>query len=202
MNYKFNLRALLACIVAFALSACTGVADTRLARSAVRPPLTSLVILVDKDVIGGAFAAYRGSGRFLSGNRTGDLQDFMDNLRAGLLSEAAAAGIDADVEVVSLQSSRTLQPFFTTGKPLLTIRALSYTKLSRMLGKDDLGWNGDTSWDFSLMEKTATAAYAKTWVAGVKNENLNPALCGSYENCSRALASRVFVQMKKDGVVK
>lgn len=202
MNYKSAVRAFSVLIFTFVLTACTGVVDTRLVRSASKPPLTSLVILVDRDAIGGAFAAYKGSGRIPFTSKSGGLQDFIDNLQAGLLTEAETAGIDAVVEVVSLQSNRTLQEFFKTGKPLLTIRAVSYTRLVRTIGNDNLGWSGDSAWDFSLMEKTTAASYGKTWGAGVKNENLNPALCGYYVNCSRALANRIFVQMRKDGVVK
>jgi hypothetical protein len=193
-----RLAAVLA--VAAALAACTGMTETRLAAAPGRAPLSQLVVLIDKDVIGSAFAAYKGT--LPLGPKTGDFQGFIDHLVSGVQAEAQAAGIDATVEVVSARSRQASSVNTALGRPVLMIRATSFTTRKDAVGGRDLGWAGDTAWEFSLAERPATGPYAKTWVAGIKSENLNPTLCGNYDGCSKALAVKVFSQMRKDGVVR
>jgi hypothetical protein len=197
---KVTLTLFFVGVVTAALTACAGVTDTRLAPAPGRQPVTTLLVLVDKDVIHSAFAAYRGSIPF--GAKTGDYQGFIDNLVKGIQSEAAIAGVDASVSVVSLRALQGAPPIASRGKPVLTIRALSYVTRKETVSGRDLGWSGGTSWEFSLSEKNGSAPYARTWVAGIKIENLNPALCGSYDSCSKDLAQRIFAQMRSDGIVR
>lgn len=182
------------------LTGCTGITDTRMAPAAGRSPLSQLLVIVQTDTIGSAFAAYRGSVPFAS--KTGDWQGFTDHLVAGLKAEAAMAGIDATVELVSTKGLPAGPLPNARGWPVLTIRAVSYTARKEAVSGRDLGWSGDTAWDFSLSERPATGPYARVWAAGIKNENLNPALCGNYEGCSKALAGKVFAQMRKDGLIR
>jgi hypothetical protein len=186
--------------VAAALGACTGMTETRLPAAPGRAPVTQLVVLIDKDVIGSAFAAYQGTVPF--GAKTGDYQGFIDHLVSGVQSEAQAAGVEASVEVVSVKARRASTVNTSLGRPVLMIRATSFTTRKEVVGGRDLGWAGDTAWEFTLAEKPASGPYARTWAAGIKNENLNPTLCGNYESCSKALAGKVFSQMRKDGVVR
>lgn len=182
------------------LGACTGMTETRLAATPGRTPVTQLVVLIDKDVIGSAFAAYKGTVPF--GAKAGDYQGFIDHLVSGVQAEAQAAGVEASVEVVSVRARQASTVNTALGRPVLMIRATSFATRKDGVGGRDLGWAGDTAWEFSLAEKPATGSYARTWVAGIKNENLNPTLCGNYEHCGKALASKVFSQLRKDGVVR
>lgn len=187
-------------IGAAGLGGCTGMAETRVAGAPGRAPVSQLVVLIDKDVISSAFAAYKGTVPF--GAKTGDYLGFIEHLVAGVQTEAQAAGVEASVEVVSVRSRQVSSVNTALGRPVLMIRATSFTTRKETVGGRDLGWAGDTAWEFSLAEKPAAGPYAKTWVAGIKSENLNPTLCGNYENCSKALAGKVFAQMRKDGVVR
>lgn len=196
-----GLKSFCLCVGVLWMSGCTGVTETRLAASPNRAPITKkLVVLIDSDVIGAAFASYRGSVPFAS--RTANYQGFIDNLVASTHREAEVSGLDVKVEVLSLKTLRANAPFPSTGEPVLVIKALSFTRHVEVIGNHDLGWNGDTAWDFSLSEKVAGNPYKQTWAAGTKHENLNPFLCGSYGDCSKALVGRVFAQMRKDGVVR
>lgn len=187
-------------VAAVLVAGCTGIAETRLPAAPGRAPLNQLVVLIDRDVIGSAFASYKGA--MPLGAKTGDYQGFIDSLVSGVQTEAKAAGVDASFEVVSIKARQASSVLPALGKPVLMIRALSFTTRRDSVGGRDLGWAGDTAWEFSLAEKPAAGPYAKTWVAGIKNENLNPMLCGNYESCSKSLANKVFSQMRKDGVVR
>lgn len=179
---------------------CTGMAETKVAPPAGHAPLAQLAIVVDTDTIGAAFAAYQGSVPF--GAKSGDWQGFIDRLSAALREQATAAGVDATIDVVSMRALRTVPSSTLRGRPVLFVRAVTYTGRKEAIGGRDLGWSGDTNWEFSLSEKQGSAPYARIWLAGVQHENLNPALCGNYERCSPALASRVFDQLRKDGLVR
>ena len=199
-NHAFAyIRRLGLAIGAATLAACTGLPETKVAPAPGRAPLTSIHVLVDRDVIGAAFASYRGSVPF--GSRTGDYQGFMENLVAGIQAEAAAASITAQVDVVSLKAARAT-PVASRGRPVLTVKATSYTTRKEVVGGRDLGWSGDTAWEFSLAERKEGSNYQTAWVGVVKHENLNPALCGNYDRCSKALAERIFSQMRKDGLIR
>ncbi|MDO9359980.1 MAG: hypothetical protein Q7T70_13430 [Polaromonas sp.] len=195
------LQAFFFCVLAAWISGCTGVIETRLASRPDRAPLaTKLVVLIDSDVIGAAFASYRGTVPLAS--KSADYQGFIDNLKAGTIAEAKAAGIDAHVEVVSLKALRSGARFPSSGEPVLVMKALSFTRRLELIGNRDLGWSGDTAWDFSLSEKMTGSPYRQTWSATTQHENLNPFLCGNYADCSKALVSRVFSQMRKDGILR
>lgn len=185
---------------AIGLAGCTGMAETKMAAAPGRAPVSQLVVLIDKDVISSAFAAYKSAAPL--GARSADYQGFIDHLVSGVQTEAQAAGVEASVEVVSVRARQASSVNTALGQPVLMIRATSFTTRKEAVGGRDLGWAGDTAWDFSLAEKPASGPYAKTWAAGIKSENLNPTLCGNYENCSKALAGKVFAQLRKDGVVR
>jgi hypothetical protein len=201
-SFLRGLSGVLCCLGVLWMSACTGLTETRLAASPNRAPISkNLVVLIDTDVIGAAFASYRGTGPFSS--KSADYQGFIDNLTASTRTEAATAGIDAKVELVSLKTLRSgMARFPSSGEPVLVMKALSFTRRMEVIGNRDLGWNGDTAWDFSLSEKVAGSPYKQTWAATTKHENLNPSLCGGYGDCSKAMVSRVFALMRKDGVVR
>lgn len=192
-------RAVLACATALA-AGCTGMADTRQAPPPGHAALTQLAIVVDTDTIGAAFAAYQSAVPF--GAKSGDWQGFIDHLSASLREQARGAGIDATVDVVSMRALRVVPPSMSRGRPVLFVRALTFTRRVETVSGRDHGWGGDTAWEFALSEKQGSGPYARAWVAGVKNENLNPALCGDYSRCSAALAGRVFDQMRKDGLAR
>jgi hypothetical protein len=188
-------------LVLLGISGCTGVTETRMAATPNRAPISKkLVVLIDNDVISAAFSSYKGSVPFAS--KSADYQGFIDHLVASARSEAEAAGIDAKVEVISVKALRSGIPYPSSNQPVLVIKALSFTKRTEVIGNRDLGWNGDTAWDFSLFERVGGNAYKQTWSAVTKHENLNPFLCGNYGDCSKALVGRVFAQMRKDGVVR
>jgi hypothetical protein len=201
-SFLRKLSGVLCCLGLLSISGCTGLTETRVAASPNRAPVSKkLVVLIDTDVIGAAFASYRGTGPFSS--KSANYQGFIDNLITSTRTEAATAGVDAKVEVVSLKALSSRGALFpSSGDPVLVMKALSFTKRMEVIGNRDLGWNGDTAWDFSLSEKVAGSPYKQTWAATTKHENLNPTLCGGYGDCSKAMVSRVFAQMRKDGVVR
>lgn len=191
-------RALCCTLLAGVLAAgCAGTPQVRQAAPAGHPPLESVLVLVDTDVIGAAFAAYQGSVPF--GSRTGNWHGFITHLTEGLRAEARKSGIDAAVEAVSL---RAAPPVARGARAVLTVRASAFTRLKEFVGDRDLGWRGDTSWEFSLLERDANGRFATTWSAGLRHVNLNPALCGNYEGCSQSLAQQVFRQLRESGLAR
>ena len=182
------------------MAGCAGIAETRRPASPGRAPLSQLIVLIDRDVIGAAFASYKGAVSVVR-TKSGDDQAFIDHLVAGVQAEAQAAGVEASVEVVSVKARQAATLNTAFGRPVLMIRALSFAKGTDGEG-GRVGWTGDTSWDFSLAERPTSGAYAKTWAAGIAHEDLNPTRCGDYERCGKSLANKVFVQMRRDGVVR
>lgn len=190
---------LLCAAVLVAACAGTGAPQTRRALAAGHPPLSSVVMLVDTDTMGAAFAAYQGSLPFES--RTPDAHGFFTNFAQALREEANAAGLPAAVETVSLRAGAAQALRGHAGEPVLTLRATHYSTLREAVGGRNLGWRGDTTWDFSLAERAGTR-YDTTWSATLRNVNLNPVLCGHYERCGAALAHQVFQQLRETGLVR
>lgn len=198
MNAIRGLIAALAAAAALGLSGCAGTPDTRIPAAPGRVPVGSLLVLIDQDLIATAFSSYKASAPTLA--KTATVEAFIGQLVAGCLAEAKAAGVDASAEVVSQKAIQAGATPSIRGNAVLTLRATSYG--TRKEGARDAGWNGDTAWEFILSERMAANPYKKTWAAGVRSENLDPALCGNYRGCGRALAGKVFAQMRKDGVVR
>jgi hypothetical protein len=186
--------------LAATLAACTGMAETKVAPPAGHAPLSHLAIVVDTDTLGAVFAAYQASVPF--GSKTGDWRGFIDHLSAVLREQATAAGVEAMVDVVSMRALRIVPSSTLRGRPVLFVRAMTDTGRKEVVGGRDLGWSGDTNWEFALSEKQGSAPYARIWLAGVQHENLNPARCGNDDRCSPALAGPVFEQSRKGVLVR
>ena len=193
------LGALLGAAVLATACAGAGAPQTRRAVAAGHPPLSSVVILVDTDVMGAAFASYQGSLPFES--RRADSQGFFDRFAQALRDEANAAGLAATVETVSLRAGTPQVLRGRAGEPVLTLRATQYGVLRETVGGRNLGWRGDTSWEFSLAERSG-ARHETAWSVTVRHVNLNPALCGRYEQCGATLARQVFQQLREAGLVR
>jgi hypothetical protein len=206
---RFTSAALrsLAAFIVVGLTACAAVPPAEPVVQAPRVENPPLLVVVDKDTIATAFAAYRGAVPI--GSKTDAYRAFIDQLTASLQQEAKAAGYDAKVQVVSLRALKSNDVFGSGIKEALFIRAVSYRSASQTVkvaaaGKKaatskviSAGWTGDTTWDFGRFEQLApNQAYRKTWVGGLKRENLSPKACGNYESCSRQLASKAFAQMR------
>lgn len=190
--------ATLAAAVLMGLAGCASTPDTRIPAAQGRAPLATLLVLIDQDVIASAFTAYKASAPTLA--RPATLETFIGQLVAGCLAEAKAAGVEASAEVVSQKAIQAGATPAIRGNAVLTLRATSYG--TRKEGTRDGIWNGDTAWEFILSERSANNPYKKTWAAGVRSENFDPASCGNYRGCGRALAGKLFAQMRKDGVVR
>ena len=161
--------------------------------TAVRPPLFTLVVLVDRDVIVEAFASYRGPGA--SAANPADHRPFLDHFAAGLREQSRASGIDAVVEVISLKETHAARAAYPAqGRPVLLVRATGFTKANQ-------GWSGDTALEFNLARR-GKDDYQTEWEGAIAHENLSPALCGNYERCGKSLAERIFALMRKEGLVR
>ncbi|HZY19133.1 MAG TPA: hypothetical protein VFE82_11685 [Ramlibacter sp.] len=179
------------------LAACGSVPVTTPAPPTGQGPLRSVVLVVDTDVIGAAFADYQGPAPARA--RIGEYQDFAGQFTEGLRAEARRAGLEAGVELVSFKALGGDAVGRWQGRPVLVVRASHYTVRKDTAGRA-LGWSGDTAWELRLFEAPA-GRYATRWSAELPSENLHPALCGAYRRCSRVLAERLFAALRRDGLL-